>query len=161
MNCHEAELRVADALGGELSDHDRRELDAHLAGCDACRDELARGEQVLGVMRTSISAPTINLQREGDRLVLSRRVHRPRFVAAMLKYAAVIGLSFLGGVALDGRMLGGSSTQPIASRGTPASVSSATARTRSVESALVAAYQRNPRQPDLAKCMVAVLGASR
>lgn len=161
MNCHEAELRIADALGGELSDEHRRELDAHLAECAACRDELARGERVLGAMRTTLVTPTVSLQREGDRLVLARKTHRPRFVAAALKYAAVIGVSFLGGAALDGRMLGSFSTQPVASTGAPAVTPSAPKRTPSVESALVAAYQRNPRQPDLAKCMVAVLGTTR
>lgn len=56
MNCHTCEELFADALGGELSEAQRGEFDAHLADCPACRAAFAGDSAAVGALR-SLSAP--------------------------------------------------------------------------------------------------------
>ncbi|HJQ75371.1 MAG TPA: zf-HC2 domain-containing protein, partial [Gaiellaceae bacterium] len=50
MRCGPAQTLMAAAVDGELSPHQRRQLDEHLAGCAACRAEHAATARVLGAV---------------------------------------------------------------------------------------------------------------
>jgi anti-sigma factor RsiW len=50
MRCGRAQQMMTAAVDGELSPRRRRALDAHLAGCDPCRHELATTERMLSVL---------------------------------------------------------------------------------------------------------------
>jgi len=56
MRCKKSERMISDRLGGTLSGARARRLEAHLAGCPACRAALKRQERLQGAART-ISAP--------------------------------------------------------------------------------------------------------
>ena len=45
MRCSEVRDRIAPFLEGTLPPTDTREMEAHLAGCDACQDHLSLAEQ--------------------------------------------------------------------------------------------------------------------
>lgn len=78
-------------LDGELSGSERRDAEAHLAGCEHCRDELAAVDAARITVRglTSIEPPSSAL-RPGS---ASRRVLRPRWAwAASLVMAGLLAL---------------------------------------------------------------------
>jgi anti-sigma factor RsiW len=52
MRCGRTQQMMTAAVDGELSVRRRRALDAHLAGCEACRRELAATERMLSVLET-------------------------------------------------------------------------------------------------------------
>jgi anti-sigma factor RsiW len=75
MNCDETIDYVTDRLKGLIDTHDARELDRHLAGCDACRVEAESIERLWSDMGTL------------DEEVPSERM-RSRFYAALHAYEA-------------------------------------------------------------------------
>jgi hypothetical protein len=52
MRCGRAQQMMTAAVDGELTPRRRAALDAHLAGCETCRRELAGTERVLSVLET-------------------------------------------------------------------------------------------------------------
>ncbi len=54
MNCDACRVLISGRLDGELTPDQQRDLEAHLASCDACRrelDEMARLKEDLAMMR--------------------------------------------------------------------------------------------------------------
>lgn len=49
MKCHEVVELMTDYLEGALSERDRRRFEAHLAGCDGCREYLAQLRRTIGM----------------------------------------------------------------------------------------------------------------
>lgn len=61
ITCDDAQLLVSDRLDGTLSDTQRAQLDAHLAGCAACREVSRDLEQI---HRGAASLPTLTPSRD-------------------------------------------------------------------------------------------------
>lgn len=61
ITCDDAQLLVSDRLDGTLSDTQRAQLDAHLAGCSACREVARDLEQIHG---GAASLPTLTPSRD-------------------------------------------------------------------------------------------------
>jgi len=59
MNCHDSKQLIMEYLDGELAPAEKQRLDEHLAGCEACRAELAEQERVIRSVRTlpRVAAP--------------------------------------------------------------------------------------------------------
>src|SRR5262249_46452498 len=51
VSCHDARELFSARVDGALTDAERAGVDAHLAGCPACRRELARFEATVGLLR--------------------------------------------------------------------------------------------------------------
>ncbi|HET90882.1 MAG TPA: hypothetical protein ENN99_09125 [Chloroflexi bacterium] len=60
---------------GELSDHQRRQVDTHLAQCEACRAELETLRQLTALLHQAAAAPTIT---SPDRFVAQVGLRLPR-----------------------------------------------------------------------------------
>ena len=70
MNCENFQTLLADALGGELSDADRPNFEAHIASCSQCRREY---ESMSGALHSLQSLPEpqpLSVRRIGDSLIL-------------------------------------------------------------------------------------------
>ncbi len=115
---HQSHEAVAAYALGVLDDDERREIEAHLASCPACRAELSRYEDVvgdLGAMAEPV-APSSGLR---DRLLADARASRggssaPRTfrrqvplawlaIAASIAVISIVALGFLLVVTLDER----------------------------------------------------------
>ena len=60
MRCDDVHLALSDRLDGEAETQPRVEVDAHLAGCSACRAWLARAERVTRAVRVqSVVVPDL------------------------------------------------------------------------------------------------------
>jgi hypothetical protein len=108
MDCRDVKTIALDRLAGEADETSRRELAAHLAGCEACRQEMGRLEDLWTVLGTDPDAQVTPefRQRSLDLIeeeMLRRRVRefRPRpnrigrvalLVAALL---AAVGVGYL------------------------------------------------------------------
>ncbi len=110
MDCRDVKTIALDRLAGEADEASRRELSAHLAGCEACRREMARLEDLWTVLGTDEDAEvTADFRKRSLELIeeetLRRRVRvfqprpRPRgFVRPLLQAAALlaaVGVGFL------------------------------------------------------------------
>jgi len=139
MDCRDVAALGIDRLAGEAGETTRRELSAHLAGCEPCRREMARLEDVwatLGLDPDASVTPefrrrTLALLEEE---VLRNRVRsfrpRPRLVPALARAAALLlaaGLGFL------------------AARGLPKAAPSAAAPVQATTQAAVPDFATNPR----------------
>ena len=102
MNCIELNERLADYLGGELDPVEAEAVDAHLAGCAACRAEVANHRQTLsalGMLDTVDSAEAARQTR--SLVVITRRPPWMRWGLVALRTAAVLAAGVvLGRVAL-------------------------------------------------------------
>ena len=108
MDCRDVKTIALDRLAGEADEASRRELAAHLAGCESCRREMNRLEDLWTVLGTDPDAPVTPEFRQRsldliDEEMLRRRVRefRPRpnpigrvalQVAALL---AAVGVGYL------------------------------------------------------------------
>jgi anti-sigma factor RsiW len=91
MNCADAVTRLSAALDGELTAGDAREVQQHLAGCDAC----ARRYRTLQQMRTAVRSTPFAPVDAGrfDAAVLARVRHEPsplRISGAWIAAAAAL-----------------------------------------------------------------------
>jgi len=98
MACHEFHERIIGRLYGEIADEAHAALDAHLAGCAACRtdlDELSRVRDAVRECEPPVPiAPRLVVLRE-------RPTVRPALLAASILGAALVaGASAGGGYAL-------------------------------------------------------------
>ncbi len=104
MDCRDVTTIALDRLAGEADEATRRELAAHLAGCEACRREMARLEDLwteLGADPEATVTPefrrrTLDLI---DEEMLRRRVRefRPRRnLAPLARAAAILAAASLG-----------------------------------------------------------------
>ena len=102
MQCEQVRSRLADFLGGEMSSADAAQVHDHLARCAACEREVRGLREAVGVLREGeLSHDTAQERAEAISLQLldEQRVIRGPFavVPALLRYAAVIAISFGGG----------------------------------------------------------------
>ena len=95
MTCDDIEGVLADYLGHELGEADRRRVDEHLAGCARCRGEV---DSLRGPLEELASLPEIDLAEAARRtsgLEVRRRGHRARAIVVATAAALLLGL-FLG-----------------------------------------------------------------
>jgi len=105
MDCRDVTAHAIDQLAGEALEAMRRELSAHLAGCENCRRETARLEDVwttLGMDPDAEVTPDFRRRTLGlleEQTIRDRvREFRPRhrFVRPLLQAAALFGAASLG-----------------------------------------------------------------
>ncbi len=105
MDCRDVTAIALERLAGEADEASRRELSAHLAGCEACRGEMARLEDLWTVLGTDPDAPvTPEFRRRSldlmEEELLRRRVRefrpRPRVARPLLQAAALLAAGSLG-----------------------------------------------------------------
>ncbi|MCH7526986.1 MAG: zf-HC2 domain-containing protein [Planctomycetes bacterium] len=167
MNCEEFETLLVDALGGELAPADESVFQAHVAQCERCRVEYETTRAAVDTMRSLPGPQRVRVERRGQRLILHdpappRRSGVSRLAgSAVFRYAASVMIAFVGGYALHaGLMLADAAGGTQVVRLDPKH-GSAIADEPSFQTALITAHWRNPKQPDLAKCMVAMFGSAR
>ena len=63
MNCQELVELITEYFEGELSEHDREQLEAHLADCDDCTTYVAQMRETISLVNTqtadSVDAATV------------------------------------------------------------------------------------------------------
>jgi hypothetical protein len=107
MDCRDVTKIALDRLAGEADETARRELAAHLAGCEACRHEMARLEDLWTVLGTDEAAEvTPEFRKRSLELLeeqtLRRRVRefkprpRPGFIRPLLQAAAILAAAGVG-----------------------------------------------------------------
>lgn len=156
MNCEEFELLLADELGGELADSDRAAFETHLASCANCRREHGSLEGAVGRLHSLPAAPSVRVERMGDRLILTslvpvRGIRPVNWSRGLLRYAAGIALAFLAGYLVHGVTLSSGTGAVL-----PSLVTSAVSPGRDLQSAVAMQFSKNPGRSDLAKGLLAV-----
>ncbi len=101
MTCEELEGLLADFLGAELEDSDRRRVDAHLAECAQCRREVRELQASLAALAESPDVGFEDAARRTAGLEVRRREPRARRLARVLVPAAAV---LLLGLALGWRL---------------------------------------------------------
>jgi anti-sigma factor RsiW len=154
MDCRDVTKIALDRLAGEADETARRELAAHLAGCEACRREMARLEDLWTVLGTDEAAEiTPEFRQRSLELLeeetLRRRVRefRPRPRASslrpMLQAAALLAAAAIGWVVARGLP---------SSSGAPGAPSMASGSPRAVQTpppGIAAASNSSAAVPDL------------
>ncbi len=149
LDCEQLELLLADALGDELSNSDRRDFDAHLEICDACRLEYQSLMKTLNITRDRLSGTDAMTESPDRRPTI--RIRRTSGWA-LVRYAAAIVIAFGAGYAMRAIRQAGNEPDVIA---TNVKVTPATIQER-----LVIAHQRAPHASSFAKSMLAVMGSA-
>ena len=140
MDCRDVTRIALDRLAGEGEEATRRELSAHLAGCEACRREMSRLEDVWTVLGTDEEAEvTPEFRKRSHELLeeemLRRRVRefpsrpRPRFVRPLLHAAAMLAAAGVGYLLARG-LPSSRGSAPTPAAAAPASASTDTAAAR-------------------------------
>jgi len=131
MDCRDVTNIGIERLTGEAGESARRELSAHLNSCEACRNEMARLEDLWTVLGTDPDAPvTSDFRKQTLALLeeetLRRRVRefrpRPRWARPMLQAAALLvaaGLGFLAARELFRTSAAGTVAGPVSAVPTP------------------------------------------
>ncbi len=104
MDCRDVTTIALDRLAGEADEPARRALAAHLAGCDACRREMARLEDVWTVLGTDAEAEvtpefrrhTLALMEEETLRNRVREFRPRRRLAPLAQAAAILAAASLG-----------------------------------------------------------------
>jgi hypothetical protein len=111
MDCRDVSLLAVDRLAGEAPEASRRELAAHLAGCENCRREMARLEDVwttLGLDPDASVTPEFRRRTLGlleEEMIRGRvRAFRPRpsYAKPLLQAASLLVAAGLGYLAARG-----------------------------------------------------------
>ena len=113
MDCRDVTTIALHRLAGEADEPSRRELAAHLAGCEACRREVARLEDIWTVLGTDRDAEVTPEFRERSLALLEeetlrRRVRefrprpRPSLLRPALQAAALLAAAAIGWVVARG-----------------------------------------------------------
>jgi len=148
MDCRDVTLHGIERLAGEADEASRRELAAHLAGCEDCRREMARLEDVwttLGLDPDAEVTPEFRRRTLGlleDEMMRGRvRAFRPRpaFARPMLQAAALFLAGGLGWVAAR------TAARPSSTPPAPSPVAAVTPTTAGVAPAAVPDLSGNPR----------------
>ncbi len=130
MDCRDVNEKAIERLAGEASEATRQELSAHLAGCEDCRRETGRLEDVwttLGMDPGAEITPDFRSRTLGliEEQMIRDRVRefrpRPRARRPLLQAAALLGAASLGYVASRALPHAGSSS----AAGTAAAVAAA------------------------------------
>jgi hypothetical protein len=134
MDCRDVKTIALDRLAGEADEASRRELSAHLAGCEGCRREMARFEDLWTVLGTDEDAEiTPEFRKRSLALIeeetLRRRIRefRPRTrrgIRPLIQIAALLaagGVGYLLARGLPSTRPGpGGSVEPAAAAAAPA-----------------------------------------
>jgi hypothetical protein len=154
MDCRDVKTIALDRLAGEADEASRRELSAHLAGCEDCRGEMGRLEDLWTVLGTDPDATvTPEFRKRSLELIeeefLRRRVRefrpRTRSVRPFLQAAAMLAAGAVGYLIARGLPSGSSSTS------SPTPVAGSAPRAIATPSAGVArASNTGSSVPDLA-----------
>ena len=167
MDCQEFEALLADALGDELIPADQSAFTAHLDTCERCRREFETSQAAIDAMRSLPGPRRVQVEQKGRRLILHDSApatsswNRRWTKGGAFRYAAGILIAFLSGYALHaGLMMAESADKDVAIQST-AVVTTEGTEGASFQTALLTAHRRNPKQPDLAKCMIAMFNAQR
>jgi anti-sigma factor RsiW len=111
MDCRDVTTLGVERLSGEAPEPARRELSAHLAGCEACRREMARLEDAWATLGLDPEAElTPEFRRRTLALIEEEMIRgrvrafqpRPAFVRPALQAAALLAAAGLGYVAARG-----------------------------------------------------------
>ena len=156
MDCRDVTTIALNRLAGEAGEAERRELAAHLAGCETCRREMARLEDVWTILGTDPDAEITSEFRERSLALLEeetlrRRVRefrpRPRASALrpLLRAAALLAAAAIGWVAARGL--------PSLSESGPSTASGAPRAIATPSAGIAAASNRSPAAPDLSAHM--------
>jgi hypothetical protein len=99
MDCHRAEELLSDRLEGSLHPILGAELEAHLAGCEACRELADAFAEVVGALRNApeLEAPRTLAERAASAALARPRAIeiRPAFVLPHWLNAAAAGLALI------------------------------------------------------------------
>jgi anti-sigma factor RsiW len=90
MNCQDTATHLPDYLGDELDPTLRTSLEAHLACCSTCAEEVAELRSVADGLRNSAAVPLSDALRSTDGLRVTRRPTWFSIGLAGLRYAAVL-----------------------------------------------------------------------
>jgi len=152
MDCRDVKTIALDRLAGEADEASRRELSAHLAGCENCRREMGRLEDLWTVLGTDPDATVTPEFRERsleliEEEFLRRRVRefrpRTRSVRPFLQAAAMLAAGAVGYLIARGL--------PSSSTASPTPVAGSAPRAIATPSAGVArASNTGSSVPDLA-----------
>jgi anti-sigma factor RsiW len=159
MNCEDFQMLLADALGGELSNAQRPDFEAHIAQCSQCRREY---ESMTGAVQSLQALPQpqpISVRRVGGRLILdeSPRGAMGAFSYGLLRYAAGLLIAFTAGYALRAAL----TPRDAAPREGVVQVADAGSKRGTLQVAIAGAHLRNPARSDLAKCLSAMYDTRR
>lgn len=97
MNCDQIRERLADYLGGELDEPQRSDFDAHVAECAPCREYVHGLRESVAAVEALRLPQAVALTRAAAIPVPSVARHPRVFLAAILRYAAVILTAFAAG----------------------------------------------------------------
>ena len=93
MDCNDIENLLADYLGRELDETQRRSFDQHLASCGRCQEHVAQLEQTVSVLQQLDTVSKVDAARHtGDLTVVRRHPAMLRIAVAVMKAAALIAL---------------------------------------------------------------------
>lgn len=147
IDCKAFELLLADAIGGELRDADRRAFDEHRANCPTCDAEYRSMAETVSTLHDRLGAPA----ESADRLsagASKRTSSGSRW--NLLRYAAAAAIAFGAGYGLRGT---GGANAP-RSNGPDVAESMLTIQAR-----MAMAHQRAPGASAFAKSILAVVGS--
>ena len=188
MTCEKIEMLFADALGGELEPGDREILDGHLGSCADCRTEFSALTDTAALLRERLTNDRhvadaiaardgeVKISNSGGDVGLGAQngvqqvsVNRSTLWSTLLRYAAVIVLSFGFGFAVRGGLnyskdSDKSITSDAGQNVSVANVSnnketpSRNSLEATLEARLMAAHQAAPHASDFTKSLMAILG---
>jgi len=91
MDCNDIENLLADYLGRELDETQRRSFDEHLVSCGRCQEHVAQLEETVSVLQQLDTVSKADAARHtGGLTVVRRRPAMLRIAAAMMKAAALV-----------------------------------------------------------------------
>lgn len=154
ISCKQFEALLADALGDELQEADRRTFEDHLAACETCRAEYESASATVERVRSLTSI--------ADSGRSSAVIGREPRVAHFWRYAATILISFTAGYGLNAISKAPEAEHPIESNiiddytGSPRLASAS-----SFEAALAGRYRSGRADSDLSRCFAAMFSDGR
>ncbi len=159
MDCRDVTTIALNRLAGEADEALRRELAAHLAGCESCRREMARLEDVWTVLGTDPDAEVTPEFRERslaliEEETLRRRVRefrpRPRhsFLRPLLQAAALLAAAAIGYLVSRG-LPSTTGSAPAGGTNAPATASGAPRAVETPPPGIAAASNPGSTVPDL------------
>ena len=158
MNSDEARDLLADYLGGELSESQRRQFEAYLAGDPGLAAKVEGLRRALAAMR-SLDEPAAAAKGHDTRASAPADNHaawRHKWTSALMRYAAIIVLAFGAGYLTNNVTTGPNES------GLPAIVRPVQNEApRDWETRVAVAYAKQPGRSGLARSLVALTHATR
>ncbi len=160
MNRDEIDQLLADELGGELDPSRRERLDGLLANDPDLALEVSGLRRALAAMR-SLDAPGDLGPASGRRSGAEPDAARRRRRFAVMRYAAVIVLSFLVGFGTRGPRPGGNDADPTRGASPSSGATGGRRPSTDLELRFADAYQDHPSHSSLARSLIAVAHLTR